>query len=67
VKLPFINKKNNTELSTKQMQEMGHFYLMLLKMQKRRPPFTALRVMREVYSDPILKTFFENYKKGFEL
>ncbi len=64
MKLLFINKKNNTKLDTIQKQEMGHFYLMLLKMQNRRDHFSAARVMQEVYTVALFNKFLEEYQEN---
>jgi len=66
MKLPFINKKNNTILDVVQMREMSRFYEMLLKMQNRRVYFNAARVMQQVYTKVLFKKFIKEYQENLD-
>jgi hypothetical protein len=53
--------RNKTEkfidLGAPVMQEMKEFYLVLLKIQKKRPQFDVNLVMKEVYSESVFRKF----------
>lgn len=50
--------KNLDDLGVdEKMKEMKEFYLVLLKIQKKRPRFNANLVMNEVYSESVFKRF----------
>lgn len=57
-KLIFRNKNENlTDYLESEMSEMKEFYLVLLKIQKKRPGFNVNLVMKEVYSESVFRKF----------
>lgn len=63
--LIFRNKTENlTDYPESEMNEMKAFYLVLLKIQKKRPEFNVNLVMKEVYSESVFRKFvFYFYNK----
>lgn len=57
-KIIFRNKTENlADYNESEMSEMKEFYLVLLKIQKKRPEFNVNLVMKEVYSESVFKNF----------
>lgn len=54
-----IRTKNEhfTDLGASEKHEMKEFYLVLLKIQKKRPKFDVSLVMKEVYSESVFRKF----------
>lgn len=63
--LIFRNKTENlTDYPESEMNEMKAFYLVLLKIKKKRPEFNVNLVMKEVYSESVFRKFvFYFYNK----
>lgn len=56
--LIFRNKTENLmDYPESEMNEMKAFYLVLLKIQKKRPEFNVNLVMKEVYSESVFRKF----------
>jgi hypothetical protein len=57
MKTRFIKKTNRKMLNPIQLKDMNSFYLMLLKMKKKRPKMNVNQLMKLTYPEPIYKLF----------